>query len=178
MSIRCAQCGHETEDEARFCPSCGAPVGISASVGAGADESAQELTGVLGLRVASEGDSKPLPLVDERSVSGLPAGGAMLLALRGPSEGTRITLDPAAGVATVGRSPEAALFLDDVTVSRRHAEFRPENGGWVLADIGSLNGSYVNRRRIETQVLEGGDEVQIGKYRFAFLVARAAEAES
>jgi hypothetical protein len=178
MSIRCAQCGHETDDDAKFCPSCGAPVGIAALGGPGDDERAQELTGVLGLRVASEGDSKPLPLVDERSVSGLPAGGAVLLALRGPSEGTRITLDPAGGIATVGRSPEAALFLDDVTVSRRHAEFRPENGGWVLADIGSLNGSYVNRRRIETQVLAGGDEVQIGKYRFAFLVARTAEGGS
>lgn len=178
MSLRCAQCGHETEDDARFCPSCGAPVGIAASAGVGPEERAQEMTGVLGLRVASEGDSKPLPLVDEHSVSGLPPGGAVLLALRGPNEGVRIVLDPAGGVATVGRSPEAVLFLDDVTVSRRHAEFRPEGGHWVLADTGSLNGSYVNRRRIETQMLAGGDEVQIGKYRFAFLVARAAEAGS
>lgn len=178
MSIRCPQCGHQTDDEARFCPSCGAPVGRTAGPGAGEPEGAQELTGVLGLRVASEGDSKPLPLVDERSVSGLPPGGAVLLALRGPNEGARIVLDPANGVVTVGRSPEAVLFFDDVTVSRRHAEFRPQDGRWILHDIGSLNGSYVNRHRIETQVLTGGDEVQIGKYRFAFLEARAAEAGS
>ena len=171
MSLRCASCGNETDDDARFCPSCGAPVGIGASAGDDA-ESVAELTGVLGVRSASEGDSAPLQAVDEESVSGLPEGAAMLLALRGPSQGTRIQLDPADGVVTVGRSPEAVVFLDDVTVSRRHAEFRPEDGHWVLHDVGSLNGSYVNRRRIESQQLVGGDEVQIGKYRFAFLTAR------
>ena len=61
------------------------------------------------------------------------------------------------------------MFLDDVTVSRRHAEFRPRDGQWEVVDVGSLNGSYVNRRRIDSAVLAGGDEVQLGKYRFAFL---------
>ena len=126
MSLRCASCGNETEDDARFCPSCGAPVGIGASVAADDAEGVAELTGVLGVRSASEGDSAPLQAVSEQSVSGLPEGAAVLLALRGPSEGTRIQLDPAGGVVTVGRSPEAGVFLDDVTVSRRHAEFRPE----------------------------------------------------
>jgi hypothetical protein len=172
MTLRCAQCGHEIDPQARFCASCGAPVG-AADVAPGTGT--LEHTGVLGVRVASEGDSAPLPPVDERSVAGLPAGSAVLLALRGPNQGDRVALDPAGGVVTVGRSPEAAMFLDDVTVSRRHAEFRPQDGGWVLADVGSLNGSYVNRHRIEEQRLKGGDEVQIGKYRFAFLVARAAE---
>ena len=172
MSLRCASCGNETEDDARFCPSCGAPVGIGASVAADDAEGVAELTGVLGVRSASEGDSAPLQAVSEQSVSGLPEGAAVLLALRGPSEGTRIQLDPAGGVVTVGRSPEAVVFLDDVTVSRRHAEFRPDAGSWVLTDVGSLNGSYINRRRIESQRLHGGDEVQIGKYRFAFLAAR------
>ncbi len=177
MSLRCAQCGQVTDDSARFCPNCGAPVGIGASVSPDDAGGVAELTGILGVRSASEGDSAPLATVDEESVSGLPEGAAVLLALRGPSEGTRVQLDPADGVVTVGRSPEAVLFLDDVTVSRRHAEFRPEGGGWTLTDVGSLNGSYVNRRRIETHRLAGGDEVQIGKYRFAFLAARSAEDE-
>lgn len=172
MSLRCAHCGQETPDDSKFCPSCGSPVGIGASVAANDVGGLVELTGVLGVRSASDDDSGALPTVNEQSVTGLPTGGAVLLALRGPSEGTRIVLDPADGVASVGRSPEAVLFLDDVTVSRRHAEFRPVDDTWVLADVGSLNGSYVNRRRIESQLLAGGDEVQIGKYRFAFLVAR------
>lgn len=172
MSLRCSNCGHETEDDARFCPSCGSPVGIGASVAPDDAEGVAELTGILGVRSASEGDSAPMQSVSEQSVSGLPAGAAVLLALRGPNEGTRVQLDPDSGVVTVGRSPAAVLFLDDVTVSRRHAEFRPDAGGWVLADVGSLNGSYVNRRRIAEQQLTGGDEVQIGKYRFVFLVGR------
>jgi hypothetical protein len=172
VSLRCSNCGHETEDDARFCPNCGSPVGIGASVAPDDAEGVAELTGILGVRSASEGDSAPMQPVSEQSVSGLPDGAAVLLALRGPSEGTRIQLDPDDGVVTVGRSPEAVLFLDDVTVSRRHAEFRPDAGSWLLADVGSLNGSYVNRRRIEQQQLAGGDEVQIGKYRFVFLTAR------
>lgn len=178
MSLRCSECGHETDDDARFCPNCGAPVGIGASVAPDDASGIADLTGVLGVRSASEGDSAPLQAVSEESVTGLPAGAGMLLALRGPSEGTRVQLDPADGIVTVGRSPEAVLFLDDVTVSRRHAEFRPLDGGWVLIDVGSLNGSYVNRRRIEERRLEGGDEVQIGKYRFAFLAARPDAGES
>ena len=73
----------------------------------------------------------------------------------------------------VGRAPECELFLDDVTVSRRHAELVTTDGSWELVDAGSLNGSYVNRRRIDRQVLVGGDEVQIGKYRFVYLEAAA-----
>ena len=172
MSLYCAQCGSEAADDDRFCASCGAPVGIAASAAATDGESIVEMTGVLGIRSASDGDSAPLPVVDEKSVTGLPPGGAILLGLRGPNEGARLQLDPADGVVTVGRSPEASLFLDDVTVSRRHAEFRSTSGSWTLVDVGSLNGSYVNRRRIDEQVLAGGDEVQLGKYRFAFLAAR------
>lgn len=176
MSLHCSRCGHETEDDARFCPNCGAPVGIGASVAPDDGAAVAELTGILGVRSASEGDSAPMQSVSDRSVSGLPPGAAVLLALRGPSEGTRLQLDPGDGVVTVGRSPEAVLFLDDVTVSRRHAEFRPDSGDWVLVDVGSLNGSYVNRRRIEQQRLAGGDEVQIGKYRFVYLTAREESA--
>jgi hypothetical protein len=175
MSVRCLHCNQLADDDARFCPNCGRPVGVGAVVAGDDAEGVSELTGVLGVRTASDGDSAPMDLVTDATVGGLPAGAAMLLALRGPSEGSRIQLDPADGVVTVGRSPDASLFLDDVTVSRRHAEFRPVDGAWVLADVGSLNGSYVNRRRIESQQLAGGDEVQLGKYRFAFLIAHDDE---
>ena len=75
----------------------------------------------------------------------------------------------------IGRTPECELVLDDVTVSRHHAELHATSGGWEIADAGSLNGSYVNRHRIERQALFGGDEVQIGKYRFVYLESAANE---
>jgi pSer/pThr/pTyr-binding forkhead associated (FHA) protein len=100
----------------------------------------------------------------------LPTGAAMLVVHRGPGEGAEFVLDPSAGIVTVGRAPEAGIFLDDVTVSRRHAEFRNGAEGWSVRDVGSLNGTYVNRVRVEDQHLAGGDEVQIGKFRFVFLL--------
>jgi len=161
MARQCARCGHLADERDHFCASCGAELELP--------EDAASQTGVLGLRVASEGDSTPLPRVDSASVSGLGAGGAVLVVLRGPQEGASFTLDPAHSLVTIGRAPECELFLDDVTVSRKHAELTPVEGGWELRDAGSLNGSYVNRRRIDNQVLVGGDEVQIGKYRFVYL---------
>jgi hypothetical protein len=165
MGRQCPSCGHLAEDDAHFCASCGAEL-------APADPAFQ--TGVLGIRVASEGDSAPMPVVDSTSVGGLEVGHAVLVVLRGPQEGARYNLAPGSEPVVVGRSPECGLFLDDVTVSRRHAELRSAAGGWELHDLGSLNGSYVNRRRIDTAVLAGGDEVQIGKYRFVFLEAAGA----
>ena len=163
MSRPCARCGHLAEDRDHFCASFGA---VLPSV----DDAASQ-TGILGLRSATEGDSAPLPAVDSTSVSGLGVGHAVLVVLRGPQEGARFDLDPATPSVVVGRSPESDLFLDDVTVSRRHAELNATEGGWELVDAGSLNGSYVNRRRIDRQLLTGGDEVQIGKYRFVYLAS-------
>ncbi|HSN06964.1 MAG TPA: FHA domain-containing protein [Candidatus Angelobacter sp.] len=169
MARQCARCGHLADERDHFCASCGAVLEPT--------EDASSQTGVLGLRSATEGDSAPLPAVDSTSVSGLGAGHAVLVVLRGPQEGVRFDLDPATPAVVVGRSPESDLFLDDVTVSRRHAELRVVEAGWELLDTGSLNGSYVNRRRIDRQVLAGGDEVQIGKYRFVFLAAAAIGGE-
>ena len=87
---------------------------------------------------------------------------------RGPNAGSRFLLD--AEVTTAGRHPASDIFLDDVTVSRRHAEFAVQDGGFVVRDVGSLNGTYLNRERIDAAALAGGDEVQIGKYRLVFLV--------
>lgn len=100
----------------------------------------------------------------------LPSGSALLVVHRGPGEGTEFVLPATADVVTVGRSPESGIFLDDVTVSRHHAEFRHGAEGWSVQDIGSLNGTYVNRVRVDDQHLGGGDEVQVGKFRFVFLL--------
>jgi pSer/pThr/pTyr-binding forkhead associated (FHA) protein len=79
------------------------------------------------------------------------------------------TFHPPEGKTLVGRSPECQIFLDDVTVSRRHAELERSGDTFTIRDLGSLNGTYVNRRRIESAVLQADDEVQIGKYRLTFL---------
>jgi pSer/pThr/pTyr-binding forkhead associated (FHA) protein len=100
----------------------------------------------------------------------LPTGTALLVVLRGPGEGTEYVLRPAAGVVSIGRTPDAGIFLDDVTVSRHHAELRHGAEGWSVRDAGSLNGTYCNRVRVEDQQLQGGDELQIGKFRFVFLL--------
>lgn len=100
------------------------------------------------------------------AVHALPPTSALLLMQRGPSAGARFLLD--AERTTAGRSTSADIFLDDVTVSRKHAEFVRDGKQFVVRDIGSLNGTYVNRARIDAAALRPGDEVQIGKYRMTF----------
>ncbi|WP_205850230.1 FHA domain-containing protein [Nakamurella flava] len=100
-------------------------------------------------------------------VGDLSAGAALLVVKRGPNAGSRFVLDR--DKTTAGRHPESDIFLDDVTVSRRHAEFRRGSDGFEVADIGSLNGTYVNREPVEVSPLTNGDEVQIGKFRLVFL---------
>ena len=98
----------------------------------------------------------------------LAEGQARLVVKRGPNAGSRFLLDQA--TTTAGRHPEADIFLDDVTVSRRHAEFRKnDDGKFEVVDVGSLNGTYVNREPRNSQVLEVGDEIQIGKFRLVFI---------
>jgi pSer/pThr/pTyr-binding forkhead associated (FHA) protein len=104
---------------------------------------------------------------DELAIQNLPAGSALLVVQRGPNAGARFLLD--ADRTTAGRRPDSDIFLDDVTVSRKHAEFVRRGEGFAVRDVGSLNGSYVNRDRIEEVVLRDGDEVQIGKYRLSFM---------
>ncbi|TCK23000.1 glycogen accumulation regulator GarA [Pseudonocardia endophytica] len=100
-------------------------------------------------------------------VDGLPPGSALLVVRRGPNAGSRFLLD--IPTTSAGRHPDSDIFLDDVTVSRRHAEFRRDAGEFVVVDVGSLNGTYVNREPVDTAVLANGDEVQIGKFRLVFL---------
>ena len=106
----------------------------------------------------------------DASVAGaenLAEGQALLVVKRGPNAGARFLLDQP--TTTAGRHPEADIFLDDVTVSRRHAEFRAKDGQFEVVDVGSLNGTYVNREPRNSQVLEVGDEIQIGKFRLVFI---------
>lgn len=105
-------------------------------------------------------------------VDALPSGSALLVVKRGPNAGSRFLLDQ--DTTSAGRHPDSDIFLDDVTVSRRHAEFRREGGEFVVIDVGSLNGTYVNREPVDQAVLTNGDEVQIGKFRLVFLTGPAA----
>lgn len=100
-------------------------------------------------------------------VESLPTDSALLVVKRGPNAGSRFVLDRP--VTSAGRHPGSGIFLDDVTASRRHAEFRRENGEFRVVDTGSLNGTYVNREPVQSAVLANGDEIQIGKFRLVFL---------
>ncbi|MCK6090040.1 FHA domain-containing protein [Micrococcus endophyticus] len=103
------------------------------------------------------------------AIRALPAGSALLLADGGPEKAARFLLDQ--DVVTVGRHPDADIFLDDVTVSRRHAEFRAEAGGHRLVDMNSLNGTFVNHDRVDDLLLRSGMHVQIGKYRLTYFTS-------
>ena len=103
---------------------------------------------------------------DRAAVEALPPSSALLIVQHGPNAGARFLLDDAK--VTAGRDTRADIFLDDVTVSRKHAEFVLADTGFSVRDVGSLNGTYVNRERIDSAVLHAGDEVQIGKYRLTF----------
>ena len=104
-------------------------------------------------------------------VEDLPSGSALLIVTRGPNAGSRFLLDQP--VTSAGRHPDSDIFLDDITVSRRHAEFQRKQGQFRVVDVGSLNGTYVNRQPVDSAVLVNGDEVQVGKFRLAFLTRPA-----
>ena len=103
-------------------------------------------------------------------------GSALLVVKRGPNAGSRFLLDQP--TTSAGRHPDSDIFLDDVTVSRRHAEFRLESGEFQVVDVGSLNGTYVNREPVDSAVLANGDEVQIGKFRLVFLTGPKTDDDS
>ncbi|HWH13111.1 MAG TPA: FHA domain-containing protein [Miltoncostaeaceae bacterium] len=144
---RCPTCGAFQNDAHRFCSECGSLL---------RPEGGHETTGPM-----------PLPEIESRQWEGPHADGPTLAVLSGGPSGVLFPLPE--GVVTIGRSPASDVFLDDVTVSRNHARIERDPGRIVLKDLGSLNGTYVNRRRIETEeVLENGDELQIGKFRLTY----------
>lgn len=113
---------------------------------------------------------------EQNAVNSLPAGSALLIAHTGPNAGARFLLD--SNVTTAGRHPDADIFLDDVTVSRRHAQFLKVEGGFEVSDAGSLNGTYVNGDRVDSIRLRTGNEVQIGKFRLTYYFSPSAAAAS
>ncbi|WP_068399448.1 FHA domain-containing protein [Kribbia dieselivorans] len=115
-------------------------------------------------------DERHLTRDEQATVDALVPGTALLIVLRGPNSGARFLLDNTE--VTAGRGSDSDIFLDDVTVSRRHAVFSRE-GGFTVRDVGSLNGTYVNRERIDSAPLQTGDEVQIGKFRLVFYAAHS-----
>ncbi|MBA2741143.1 MAG: FHA domain-containing protein [Actinobacteria bacterium] len=148
----CPECGFQSPATANYCPRCGAL--ITAETGA-------ETT--MSFDLESGGDDP-----DATLASGMLTGPALVVRSGGGMAGQ--AYQPGAGRTLIGRSPECEVFLDDVTVSRRHAELERVDDTFAIRDLGSLNGTYVNRRRIESAVLENDDEVQIGKYRLTFLL--------
>lgn len=161
--VFCNQCGHANPDNGNFCSSCGAVL----------DVRGQEHTITL-----SPVDAGTGPPSDEVSVAldEMPEGSGMLVVKRGPGAGSRFVLDKP--VVSAGRHPESDIFLDDVTVSRRHAEVLHRPEGYVLHDAGSLNGTYLNRERIEEAAISNGDELQIGRFKLVFLATSGpSEAE-
>jgi pSer/pThr/pTyr-binding forkhead associated (FHA) protein len=126
-----------------------------------------ETTADFGDQFLDDLDEGPTTTVAE-TAEALPSGSALLVVKRGPNAGSRFLLDQP--VTSAGRHPDSDILLDDVTVSRRHAEFRLNtDGNWSVADVGSLNGTYVNRQPVDSAVLANNDQVQIGKFRLVFL---------
>jgi hypothetical protein len=153
VAVHCSECGSDNTDGARFCQQCGSAL-------AGAAPAGESVTATY--RVGETGELVPVELDD------VAAGGAALVIRAGggrvgesfPMQGERIT---------IGRRPDSDIFLDDVTVSRDHALLVRRGGEYHLDDLGSLNGTYVNRHRTESKRLEDADELQIGKYKLTFV---------
>jgi len=150
----CTTCGHPNPSGSRFCSACGAS--LDAPRATSDDTRLVPVT-------APEGPEEDHPVPGGE----VPAGQGVLVVKRGPNAGSRYVLEGSA--VTAGRSPDSDIFLDDVTVSRRHASFLPSGATYEVRDVGSLNGTYLNRERIDAAPLANGDEVQIGKFRLVFL---------
>ncbi|WP_189300041.1 FHA domain-containing protein [Streptomyces albospinus] len=170
----CTRCGHRNAEASRFCSNCGAPLRAGAQ-----PERASETTSTISIsgieaydaEATGQNLSPSLSPEAQAAVDALPLGSALLVVRRGPNSGSRFLLD--GELTTAGRHPQGDIFLDDVTVSRSHVEFRRgPDGRFTVTDVGSLNGTYVNRERIDTVVLANGDEVQIGKYRLVFYASQ------
>jgi FHA domain/zinc-ribbon domain len=147
--IYCQECGFQNPESANYCARCGALLVKDE----GGTETTQTFT-------ADETDDTPAEALDS-----IVQGPALVVRSGGGRSGEMFPLD---GETTVGRSPECGIFLDDVTVSRKHAILRERDGDFSIEDQGSLNGTFVNRKRVESAQLEDGDELQVGKYRLTY----------
>jgi len=147
--VYCPECGFQSPEAANYCSKCGALLAKDAG------ETTQSLA------LGDVGDE--LTAVLDETIR----GPALVVRTGGGRAGESFVAEKSRTL--IGRSPECDVFLDDVTVSRRHAELLREDDRFTIHDLGSLNGTFVNRRRIESTELEDDDEVQIGKYRMTFL---------
>lgn len=152
--VFCNQCGHRNPPESNFCSSCGEPLDVL-------DDRTITLTAVDPKQDAPGTDDDVVVPVGE-----LEHGVAVLIVRAGAQAGARFALD--GDRTTLGRHPDSEISLDDITVSRRHAEIVRGPEGYVAVDAGSLNGTYVNQERVERCPLQHGDELQIGKFRLVF----------
>lgn len=157
--MHCSNCGELLADDTNFCPRCGTPVR--------AEIAPQDTTASIDV-----GELDPRHELDE--APSLQPGTGMLVVVRGPNAGSRYLLDR--DMTTIGRHPDSEIFLDDVTVSRRHAQLTRAAGAIVLRDLGSLNGSYVHGERVDQRQLGTGDEVQIGRFKLLFIGAAGGPA--
>jgi pSer/pThr/pTyr-binding forkhead associated (FHA) protein len=150
--VYCPECGFQNPEAANYCAKCGALLVR--------DDSGSDTTMSY---TPEEGEDDSATILDEIKTE----GPALVVRSGGGRAGEHFVL--ASESTTVGRSPDCDVFLDDVTVSRRHAQVLRRDGEFFIEDKGSLNGTFLNRRRIESGQLEDGDEVQIGKYKLTFL---------
>jgi FHA domain/zinc-ribbon domain len=150
--VYCQECGFQNPESANYCSRCGALLVK--------DETGVEATQSFTPEDAEAGAPEALEDLGIR-------GAALVVRSGGGRVGE--TFHPNSDETTIGRSPDCGIFLDDVTVSRRHAVLRGAGGTFTIEDQGSLNGTFVNRKRVESATLEDGDELQIGKYRLTFL---------
>jgi pSer/pThr/pTyr-binding forkhead associated (FHA) protein len=155
MALHCPECGFVNPEGANYCQKCGAYLGRAEG---GGDEPT-----TMTYKVDETGELQPVDLDEEVEQ----AGAALVIRSGGGRAGESFTVDQ--DRMSVGRTPDAAIFLDDVTVSRNHALLVRRQDGYYIDDLGSLNGTYVNRRRIESHKLNDGDEIQVGKYKLSYL---------
>ena len=157
----CNTCGHDNEPAANFCSSCGASLSEEETTLAYAIPGHESTAG------AGEPDTSSIPSEDDSGSEHGAVDYGVLEVLGGPKKGSRFALSEQTTAA--GRHPDSLIFLDDVTVSRRHAVVERVNDDYVVRDAGSLNGTYLNRERVEESILAHGDEVQVGKFKLVFI---------
>jgi pSer/pThr/pTyr-binding forkhead associated (FHA) protein len=159
MARHCPECGFTNAEGANYCQRCGAFIG-QAEPG----DSAHPESSTATYRIDETGELVPVEIEEVVAQGG---GAALVVRAGGGRVGESFPLDH--NRMTIGRRPDSDVFLDDVTVSRDHALIVRRGEDFHLDDLGSLNGTYVNRRRIETHHLADGDELQVGKYKLTFL---------